>query len=111
MPIFPSGVTQNVAFWVTIQGKIQLMYLCSATIGSDVPNASSHPLPRIEEVSFLLSAVNEYRRPLSSISLTASGNSSNILSVTLKLGTNGVSPPSGGGTSQKSITFVGKSLI
>lgn len=86
-------------------------YLFSASARSDVPKASSQPRPLMEAVSFLLRAVNEYFNPLESISSTASGNSSSIRSVILKLGTKGVCPPSGGGTSQNSITFLGYSDI
>nr|GMD80422.1 protein MIZU-KUSSEI 1-like [Ipomoea batatas] len=78
--------------------------------GSEVPKASSHPRPLIEPTSLLLGAENVYLSPFFSISSTASGNSSTILSVILKLGTKGVSPPSGGGTSQNNITFFGLSL-
>jgi hypothetical protein len=73
---------------------------------SEVAKAFSHPRPRIHLVSFLLSAVNVYRRPLASSSSTISGNSA-----MRKLGTNGVSPPDGGGTSQNRITVPGNSLI
>jgi Fic family protein len=78
---------------------------------SEVAKAFSHPRPRIHLVSFLLSAVNVYRRPLASSSSTISGNSASARSATQKLGTNGVSPPDGGGTSQNRITFPGNSLI
>lgn len=87
------------------------LYLLSASARSDVPKVSSQTLPLMEFVSFLLRAVNVYINPFSSISSTASGNSSSILSATRKLGTKGFSPPSGGGISQKSITFFGHSLI
>lgn len=87
------------------------LYLLSASAQSDVPKVFSQPLPLMEDVSFLLRAVNVYFNPFSSIFSTASGNSSSILSVTRKLGTKGVSPPSGGGISQKNITFFGDSLI
>ena len=88
------------------------LYLLSASAQSDVPKVSSQPLPLMEDaVSFLLRVVNVYFSPFSSIFSTASGNSSSILSVTWKLGTKGVSPPSGGGISQKNITFFGHSLI
>lgn len=86
-------------------------YLFSASLRSEVPKVSSHPLPLMEETLLALGAVNVYFNPFSSISFTSSGNSSIIFSVTLKLGTKGVSPPSGGGISQKSITFLGYSLI
>ncbi|KAB5516319.1 hypothetical protein DKX38_026967 [Salix brachista] len=62
---------------------------------SDVPKASSQPLPLIDDVSSLLRAVKVYFSLFASTSSTASGNSSSILSVTLKLGTKGVCPPSG----------------
>ena len=86
-------------------------YLFSASIGSDEPKVSCQPLPLIEDVSFLLRAVNVYFKPFLSISSTSLGNSFTIFSVTLKLGTIGVSPPSGGGISQYSITLFGYSFI